>query len=118
MKESTITYQALSRGYYLNVEIQGNKINMQQERESVGREFNLSEDDFREISNLYDKISLNEIESYKGPTEKRFYDGAAIANLRINYQGKIYSSQDFDHGNPPVQIAEFINKIVSLSANK
>ena len=117
VKESTITYQALSRGYFLNVEIQGNKMTIIRERESLGKDYVLNNSDFKEISRLYQKVTLNELENYKGPTEKRFYDGAAIANLTVNYQGKVYNSQGFDHGNPPVEIAELINKIVSFTEN-
>lgn len=117
VEQSTITYQALSRGFYLNVEIKGNKMTIIRERESLGKDYVLSNTDFKEISRLYQKVKLNDLNSYKAPTEKRFYDGAAIANLTVNYQGKVYNSQGFDHGNPPVEIAEFINKIVSFTEN-
>ena len=117
VKESTITYQALSRGFYLNVEIKGNKMTIIRERESLGKDYVLSNADFKEISRLYQKVTLKELNDYKAPTEKRFYDGAAIGNLTVNYQGKVYNSQGFDHGNPPVEIAEFINKIVSFTEN-
>lgn len=117
VKESTITYQALSRGFYLNVEIKGDKMTIIRERQSLGKDYVLSNADFKEVSRLYQKVTLKELENYKAPTEKRFYDGAAIGNLTVNYQGKIYSSQGFDHGNPPVEIAEFINKIVSFTEN-
>lgn len=115
--QSTITYQALSRGFYLNVEIKGNKMTIIRERESLGKDYVLSNPDFKVISDLYQKVILKELETYKGPTEKRFYDGAAIANLTVSYQGKIYNSQGFDHGNPPVEIADFVNKIVSFTEN-
>lgn len=115
MKESTITYQALSRGFYLNVEIKGNHVIINKERETTGDEYILSNVEFKELAALYDKLSLKELESYKGPTEKRFYDGAAIGTLSVNYQGKIYNSQGFDHGNPPVEIADFVNKLVSFT---
>ena len=117
VKESTITYQALSRGFYLNVEIKGNKMTIIRERGSLGKDYVLSNADFKEIARLYQKVTLKELNYYKAPTEKRFYDGAAIGNLTVNYQGKIYNSQGFDHGNPPVEIAEFINKIVSFTDN-
>jgi hypothetical protein len=117
MKESTISYEALSRGFYLNVTIQGDKMTIIRERETLGKSYVLSNADFKEISKLYQKVTLKELIDYKAPTEKRFYDGAAIGNLSVNYQGKIYNSQGFDHGNPPVEIAEFINKIVSFTEN-
>ena len=117
VEQSTITYQALSRGFYLNVEIRGNKMTIIRERESLGKDYVLSNADFKLISDLYQKVILKELETYKGPTEKRFYDGAAIANLTVSYQGKIYNSQGFDHGNPPIEIADFVNKIVSFTDN-
>ncbi len=117
MKESTLTYQALSRGFYLNVEIQGNKMTIIRERETLGKDYVLSNVDFKAVSELYQKVKLKELIDYKAPTEKRFYDGAAIASLSINYQGKTYNTQGFDHGNPPVEIAEFVNKIVSFTEN-
>ena len=117
VKESTITYQALSRGFHLNVEIKGNKMTIIRERQSLGKDYVLSNADFKEVSRLYQKVTLMELNDYKAPSEKRFYDGAAIGSLTVNYQGKIYNSQGFDHGNPPVEIAEFINKIDSFTEN-
>ena len=115
MKESTITYQALSRGFYLNVEIKGDKMTIIRERDSLGKDYVLSNVDAQDLSKLYGKVNLKELNDYKGPTEKRFYDGAAIGTLMITYQGKSYNSQGFDHGTPPVEIADFINKIVSFT---
>ncbi|CAM4170383.1 hypothetical protein FLAN108750_13805 [Flavobacterium antarcticum] len=115
MKESTITYQALSRGFYLNVEIKGDKMTIIRERDSLGKDYVLNNADAQDLSKLYGKVNLKELNDYKGPTEKRFYDGAAIGTLMITYQGKSYNSQGFDHGTPPVEIADFINKIVSFT---
>ena len=117
MQESTIEYQALSRGFYLNVIIQGKKMAIIREREGLRKEYVLTNADYKEVASLYQKIKLNELNEYKAPTEKRFYDGAAIANLTINYQGQSYHTSGFDHGNPPVEIADFINKIVSFTEN-
>jgi hypothetical protein len=58
---------------------------------------------------------LEELPKLKYPTQKRFYDGAAIANLKIRYQDKDYETVDFDHGFPPAEIEKIVNKIVSLA---
>ena len=115
MEKSTITYQAVSRGFYLKAQIQGNKMSLNTDRTSDAKEYVVSDLDLKELNVLYGKINLKGIETYKAPTEKRFYDGAAIANLTVDYQGQSYSSQGFDHGNPPAEIADFINKIVALT---
>ena len=115
IEASTVTYEAFSRGYFLRVEIQGSKIKVLRERETAGEERVLSNSDYEKLSERFQKLDLNKLADYKGPTEKRFYDGAAIANLTVNYQGKTYKTPDFDHGNPPAEIAEFINKIVAFT---
>lgn len=115
MQESTITYEALTRGFYMKAEIQGNKMTVVRDRNSEAKECVLSEMDLKELDKMFQEVSLENIETYKAPTEKRFYDGAAIATLNVDYQGKSYKTQAFDHGNPPVEIAAFITKIVSLT---
>jgi hypothetical protein len=44
----------------------------------------------------------------KAPTEKRFYDGAAIGNLSVSHNGETYGTSGFDHGNPPVEIEQLV----------
>lgn len=117
MKSSTIEYQAVSRGFYLNINIQDEKLTMTRERDGETKEYKLTSNDWKELANLYKKVDIEKIATYKDPTQKRFYDGAAIANLRIVYEGKAYETVGFDHGNPPVEIEEFVNKIVSFSDN-
>ena len=58
---------------------------------------------------------LEDLNDYKAPTEKRFHDGAAIGKLKITYQGKTYESTEFDHGNPPVEIEKFVDKLQSFA---
>ena len=62
----------------------------------------------------FQTFELDSLPSYKDPTQKRFYDGAAIADLKITYKDKVYQSKNFDHGVPPVEIEKMVNKIVSL----
>lgn len=117
LKGSTITYQAISRGFYLNVELQGNIMTISRQQDTDGEDVVLKAADFKIIQNLYKKLKLKQLSNYRAPTEQRFHDGAAIATLTINNQGESYASQAFDHGNPPLEIADFVNKIVSLTEN-
>ena len=57
---------------------------------------------------------MEKVPTLKDPTQKRFYDGAAIANLKIRYKNKDYQTSDFDHGFPPVEIEKVVNKIVAM----
>lgn len=114
MKKATIEYQAITRGSYLNIQIQNETLSIVRKRDEKAKDYKLAKEDWKELADLFMKIDLNQLEEYKAPTEKRFYDGAAMANVRIVYEGKVYQSQTFDHDAPPVEIEAFVNKIVSF----
>ena len=115
MQESNITYEAVTRGSYMKAEIQGNKMTVVRDRNSEPVACALSENDLNELDKMFQDVNLKEMESYKAPTEKRFYDGAAIGTLNVSYQGQNYKTQAFDHGTPPLELEDFINKIVSFT---
>ena len=46
----------------------------------------ISNKQWREIVNLADKIKLKELSSLKAPSEKRKFDGAAHAQLKVFYK--------------------------------
>ena len=115
MKKTQIEYTALSRGKYLNINIKDETLSIITKRDESAKVYELKSDDWKALAKLYAAIDLKSLSSYKAPTQKRFYDGAAIANLRIIYDGKTYETESFDHGTPPVEIAAFVNKVVSFS---
>lgn len=115
MKKTTIEYSAFSRGFYLNINIHDDKLVIIDKRDAAPREYTLANSDFKAVAELYKKIKIADLSTYKDPTQKRFYDGAAIANLRVIYDGKTYESNAFDHGFPPKEIEELVNKIVSFA---
>lgn len=114
MKKATIEYQAITRGSYLSIQIQNENLSIVRNRDEKAKSYQLAKKDFKELADLFVKVDLNQLENYKGPDEKRFYDGAAMANVRIVYEGKLYQSQTFDHDSPPLEIEAFVNKIVSF----
>lgn len=114
MKKATIEYQAISRGSYVNIQIKNETLSIVRARGEKAKSYQLAKEDFKELVDLFVKVDLNQLENYKGPAEKRFYDGAAMANIRIVYEGKVYQSQTFDHDSPPIEIEAFVNKIASF----
>ena len=63
----------------------------------------------------FKEINLEGMASLKAPTDKRLYDGAAHANISITLKGKTYTTEGFDHGYPPIEIENLINKLVFLT---
>lgn len=112
-----MVYIANSRGFYQKISIQNQQISTSNNRreEGLGITTKISDDDWKNLVTLFSKIDLEKLSTYEGPTKKRLYDGASMANITITAKEKEYQSTTFDHGTPPVEIADFINKVVSLA---
>ena len=116
VNSAIIEYTANTRGFYGNVVIQNKTVLISKDRDKKAEPstaVKISDSDLKELVTAFQEVNLEEIPNLKSPTEKRFYDGAAIADLSITYQGKTYQSQAFDHGNPPVEIEKLVNKVAS-----
>lgn len=113
---TTIEYLANTRGFYQKTVIKNQTISISRDRDEIGNGVttSISNEDWKELLGYLEKVDLDSLATYKDPTQKRFYDGAAIANLKIMYKDKEYLTTDFDHGFPPVEIEKLINKIVLL----
>lgn len=114
---SVIQYVANSRGYHLKIIITNQVATISKGRstDNPSEQIKISDTDWKELVDDFAKINLEDIPNLKDPTQKRFYDGAAIANLKIRYQDKNYETVVFDHGFPPAAIEKLVNKIVSLA---
>ncbi|UFH36184.1 hypothetical protein [Flavobacterium acetivorans] len=111
-----IEYVANTRGFYQKIVIKKQMITVSKDRNEHDKAVptKIANPDWDDLTTLFQEVNLDEIPDLKSPTEKRFYDGAAIANLKITYKGKTYESKSFDHGFPPVEIKKLVNKINSL----
>jgi len=117
---STLQYTASSRGFFQKIVVINQKATISRDRngEKFPEEIAISDKDWKEIISYFQKIDLEKVPTLKDPTQKRFYDGAAIANLKIRYQDKNYETTDFDHEFPPAEIEKLVNKLVSLAKEK
>jgi len=112
-----IEYTALSRGLNHMIEIVNKTISIQKDSDSKPKTKNCSNEEWTKIVSLFKLINLNSLSTLEAPTEARFYDGAAIANLKITYEGEIFETAGFDHGNPPKEIEALVKEILSISEN-
>jgi hypothetical protein len=119
-KNSVVQYTANTRGFHLQILLVNQKATISQGRgtENPSVQIAISDADWKELITEFGKINLEEVPNLKDPTQKRFYDGAAIAGLKIRYQDKNYETVAFDHGFPPAAIENFVKKIVSLAKEK
>ena len=67
--------------------------------------------DWQEIQNILKGISLDKIPKYTSPTTERFSDGALASKITISVDHKVYSSQEFDSGKPPAELAKLYSQL-------
>jgi len=120
MANTTIEYTANTRGFYKKITIQNQEIFVSTDRNSTekGTSSAISDTDWKELVTYFETVELDSLASYKDPTQKRQYDGAAMADLKVKYKDKEYQTVTFDHGFPPVEIEKLVNKITSLSKDE
>ncbi len=120
METTAIEYTANTRGYYQQITVRNQVATISRDRDgsAAPEVVNISDADWKMLVELFSKVNLEEIPSLKAPSEKRAYDGAAIGSLKIRHDNKLYESTSFDHGNPPEQIKELVDKIVTFGKQK
>ena len=116
LANAEIVYTAYTRGFYQKIVIQNQQISISNNRreEGNGTTTKISDADWKELVGYFKTIQLDSLPTFKDPTQKRFYDGAPIANMKVTYKDKEYQTLDFDHGFPPIEIDKLVNKIVLL----
>ncbi len=108
-------YTANSRGFHNKVVVENKTVAFTNIRDGNPVSSSLTEEQWNSLIAEFQKVDLEDIPDLKAPTQKRFYDGAAMANLIITYKGKTYESQTFDHGYPPEKIKKIVNTLLSFS---
>ena len=117
LKSAVLEYSANTRGFYQKIIIQNQTVSVSKDRGNKEKLVvtKISDADWKELVGYFETINLNSLSTLKAPTEKRFYDGAAIADLKILYKDKTYQTTSFDHGNPPEEIKKIVTKINSFA---
>ena len=113
MKDIEIQYEANTRGFYNKLVLKNATISSTNDRDGKENPIvqKVTDADWSALNDEINKVDLENLSNLKAPTEKRFYDGAAIANLKIIYKGNTYQTTDFDHGFPPMQIKRVVEMV-------
>jgi len=112
-----LEYSTLSRGSYKMIQLANKTISVQKSRNSKMITKACSVGEWNKIINVLDNINLKNLTTLKAPTQARLYDGAAIANLKVIYNGTTYDVPPFDHGKPAKEIEALVNQILSIAGN-
>lgn len=108
-----LEYIANTRGFYRKITIQNQValVSMDRNAIEIPKTIKISDADWEELVAAFQILNLEALPDLKAPTEKRFYDGAAIANLSVTFNDKLFQSNGFDHGFPPNEIKKIVVKM-------
>ncbi len=111
-----IQYEANTRGFYQKLVVQNHTISSTNDRKGINTPIvqNISDADWNALLFEFNKIDLEILPNLKAPTNKRSYDGAAFAELKITFKGKTFETKSFDHGNPPMEIQKVVEIVNAL----
>jgi hypothetical protein len=117
LKTAVLLYSTSSRGLYKSITVENKVATVSETIGDLGleEEIAISNKDWSELNNYFKTIDLDSLVALKAPTEKRLYDGAFVAHLKIFYKDKIFETQAFDHGFPPKEIKKLVDKINILA---
>lgn len=117
IETAIIEYTANTRGFYQKITVKNQMLTVSKDRDGNDKAAptKISDADWKELVDCFKKVELDSLSKLKAPSEKRFYDGAAIANLKITFKDKTYETDSFDHGFPPKEIKKLVNTITSLA---
>lgn len=115
MTTTQIEYSAVSRGLYKKILVQNESVSVTNNRNEEAVKTKIEASKWNKIVAEFEKVNLESIPELKAPTEKRFYDGAAIGNLKITSNGKTYETKGFDNGFPPKEIEKLVNLLVDFA---
>lgn len=119
MKQETtipvIEYEANTRGFFRKITVDNQNIAVINVRDGKPTTTKMSDADWNELISLYQSVNKEGLATLKAPSEKRFYDGAPIANFRVITKETTFESAAFDGGYPPAEIEKIVNKLIAIA---
>jgi hypothetical protein len=112
LENLTLNYNAATRGSSVNLDANSSEI--QYSDIEGDKKITLSKMQWKEIEKLVSKIDLDGIQNLTAPSEGSHTDRALIATLSIMIGDETYESVNFDHGNPPIELKELIEKLFEV----
>lgn len=110
-----IAYTAITRGAYKHLEVSEGIIRVKKSHADKGSIVNCTKEQWGRLLSLSKDINLQGLSKLEAPSKASHYDGAMAATLKVTKDGKIYETSTFDHGNPPKEIKELVDYILTVS---
>lgn len=109
-------YEAITRGSYKKVIVKQDTVITIKDRDlkdvvTAG----LKNGEWNSLLKSLERVNLEGLNDIKVPSVKHQVDAAPIANLKVIRGDKTYQSKSFDHGNPPQEIKDVVDKIMTAS---
>ncbi|MCK0179537.1 hypothetical protein MWU50_09565 [Flavobacteriaceae bacterium S0862] len=110
-----ITYEAVSRGFFEEISLSKDSLTICNDiNKKDYKTYNLSKENWSTCLKLLSKIDMNGLSELEAPTTYRYSDGAPHATLIIKDSDKEIRSSEFDHGHPPNEIKELVEKLLTI----
>ncbi len=111
-----IEYIASTRGSFLSIKVNKDVIERTADRSlKDSKRTKCSKKDWSEITALVQDVALEKINALEAPSSKKNTDAALIAQIKVILPSHTFTSSQFDHGNPPEEIEQLVNTILSLA---
>ena len=107
-----IDYSATTRGTMIEVKITSKEIRYK--KNETTKLISLVSIQRKELGNLLEKIPLEKLHTFISPTSGSHSDRSLQASLKIIKNEKVYTSQIFDHGNPPKELKAFLEYVFRI----
>lgn len=112
----SLEYEAITRGSYKKVIVKQDTVITIKDRamDNVVTK-PLRNGEWNSMLKSLETVNLDGLSEIKPPSVMHQVDGAPIANLKVIRGNKTYQSSSFDHGNPPQEIKDVVEKMITAS---
>ncbi|GAA4889741.1 hypothetical protein GCM10023311_12290 [Flaviramulus aquimarinus] len=112
-----LEYSASSRSFYKKITVNRKAILTVNKRDNSPISNTCSSNNWDTLIKKLESIDVQNIANLEAPSKDFLFDGAAMARLKIIYNGTTYETQPFDHGKPHENIAALVKEMLSISEN-
>lgn len=110
--EMSVKYEAFTRGSSIEFLVTKDSITYKDNQEF--KNLKTSSKLWKELLALTSKFEASKVATFVPSSDDRISDKALHANLKIVVDGKEYTSQTFDHGNPPIELVPLLNMLFKV----